>query len=117
MKYAHKELFSAEEWPIDELQEALTALAIQTEVPLSILFFIDALDEHEGNHGDLIKVIRTIFLPTIASTLNVKFCLASRPEPAFRNAFETCPGFLVHEHTRADVQWYAHEQIFSSILC
>lgn len=43
MKYAHKELFSAEEWSIDELQEALTALAIQTEVPLRILFFIDAV--------------------------------------------------------------------------
>ena len=117
MKYARKELFSAEEWSIDDLQEALTALTIQTEVPLNILFFIDALDEHEGNHRDLIKVIRTTFLPTIASTVNVKFCLASRPEPAFRNAFETCPGFLVHEHTRADVQWYAHEQIISNILC
>ena len=81
-----------------------------------MLFFIDALDEHEGNHRDLIRVIRNSFIPSGASIVNVKFCLASRPEPAFRNAFGSSPGLLVHEHTRDDVQWYARRQIDSSIL-
>ena len=107
---------SAETWSADDLQEALTAITGQDKSPLNVLFFIDALDEHEGNHGDLIRVIRNSFIPKGASVVNVKFCLASRPDPAFTNAFGLCPGLLVHEYTRDDVQWYARQQIASSIL-
>lgn len=114
--YVHQESSSAETWLVDDLHEAVTAITGQDEVPLNVLFFIDALDEHEGNHRDLIRVIRNSFIPRGASIVNVKFCLASRPDPAFTNAFESCPGLLVHEYTREDVQWYARQQIASSIL-
>ena len=114
--YVHQESSSAETWLVEDLQEALTAITGQDEVPLNVLFFIDALDEHGGNHRDLIRVIQNSFIPRGASRVNVKFCLASRPDPAFTNAFESCPGLLVHEHTRNDVQWYARQQIASSIL-
>ena len=114
--HVHQLSSSAESWSADDLQEALTAITGQDKSPLNVLFFIDALDEHEGNHGDLIRVIRNSFIPKGASVVNVKFCLASRPDPAFTNAFETCPGLLVHEYTRDDVQWYARQQIASSIL-
>ena len=114
--YVHQESYSAESWLVDDLQEALTAITGQDEVPLNVLFFIDALDEHEGIHRDLIRVIQNSFIPWGGSRVNVKFCLASRPDPAFTNAFEYCPGLLVHEYTREDVQWYARQQIASSIL-
>lgn len=114
--YVHQEPSSAETWLVDELQEGLTAITRQDEVPLNVLFFIDALDEHEGNHRDLIRVIRNSFIPMGASIVNVKLCLASRPDPAFTNAFGACPGLLVHEYTMEDVQWYASQQIASSIL-
>ena len=114
--YVHQESSSAETWLVDDLQEALTAITGQDEVPINVLFFIDALDEHEGNHRDLIRVIRNSFIPSGASIVNVKFCLASRPDPAFTNVFESCPGLLVHEYTREDVQWYARQQIASSIM-
>ena len=114
--HVHQLSSSAETWSADDLQEALTAITGQVKSPLNVLFFIDALDEHEGNHGDLIRVIRNSFIPKAASVVNVKFCLASRPDPAFTNAFGLCPGLLVHQYTRDDVQWYAHQQIASSIL-
>ena len=114
--YVYHVSSSAETWSVDDLQEALTAIMKQDKIPLNVLFFIDALDEHEGNHRDLIRVIRNSFIPSGDSVVNVKFCLASRPEPAFRNAFGSSPGLLVHEHTRDDVQWYARRQIDSSIL-
>ena len=107
---------SAEPWSTDDLEEALTAITGQDKSPLNVLFFIDALDEHEGNHRDLIRIIRNSLVPKGASVVNVKFCLASRPDPVFTNAFELCPGLLVHEYTRNDVQWYARQQIASSIL-
>ena len=114
--HVHHLSSSAETWSADDLQKALTAITGQDKSPLNVLFFIDALDEHEGNHGDLIRVIRNSFIPKGASVVKVKFCLASRPDPAFTNAFEICPGLLVHEYTRNDVQWYARQQIASSIL-
>ena len=114
--YVNQESSSAETWLVDDLQEALTAITGQDEVPLNVLFFIDALDEHEGNHRDLIRVIQNSFIPRGASIVNVKFCLASRPDPAFTNAFASCPVLLVHEYTKDDVQWYARQQIASSIL-
>ena len=106
---------SAETWSVDDLQEVLTAITGQDEVSMNVLFFIDALDEHEGNHRDLIRVISNSFIARGASKVNVKFCLASRPDPAFIHAFGSCPGLLVHEYTKDDVQWYARHQIASSI--
>ncbi|KAK0512960.1 hypothetical protein JMJ35_004977 [Cladonia borealis] len=114
--YVHQGSSGAESWFADDLQEALIAITRQEEVPLNVLFFIDALDEHEGNHRDLIRVIQNSFKATEASKVKVKFCLASRPDPAFTNAFGFCPGLLVQEYTRDDVQWYAHQQIVSNIL-
>ena len=114
--YVHQGSYSAGTLLVDDLQEALTAITGQDEVPLNVLFFIDALDEHEGNHRDLIRFIRNSFIPRGGSRVNMKFCLASRPDPAFTNAFEYCPGLLVHEYTREDVQLYARQQIASSIL-
>ena len=114
--HAYQVSSSAQAWSADDLQEALTAITGQDKRPLNVLFFIDALDEHEGNHRDLIRVIRNSFIPNGASVVNVKFCLASRPDPVFTNAFKLCPGLLVHEYTRDDVEWYARQQIASSIL-
>ena len=113
--YVYQESSSTKTWSVHDLQEALIAITGQNEVPLNVLFFVDALDEYEGNYRDLIRVIQDSFISRGPSMVNVKFCLASRPYPAFTNAFGSCPGLLVHEHTRDDVQWYARQQIASSI--
>ena len=115
--HVHQGSPSTEACLVNDLQESLSAITGQDEVPLNILFFIDALDEHEGNHKDLIKVFQKSFIARGASKVNVKFCLASRPDPAFTNAFGSCPGLFVHEYTRDDVKSYAHRQIASNILC
>lgn len=101
--YVYQEPSSAETWSVDDLQEALTAITGQDEVPLNVLFFIDALDEHEGNHRDLIGVIRHSFVPKGASIVNVKFCLASRPDPAFTHAFESLLAFQ-----SMNIQWMTY---------
>lgn len=44
-----------------------------------ICFFIDGLDEHDGDYMSLLDLILQIH-----GTSNVKICLSSRPEPAFR---------------------------------
>ena len=115
--YMYQESSSTKTWSVHDLQEALIAITGQSEVPLNVLFFVDALDEYEGNYRDLIRVIQNSFISREPSMVNVKFCLASRSYPAFANAFGFCPGLLVHEHTRDDVQWYARQQIASSIQC
>ena len=115
--YVYQESSYTKIWSVDDLQEALIAITGQNQVPLNVLFFVDALDEYEGNYRDLIRVIQDSFVSRGPSMVNVKICLASRPYPAFMNVFGSCPGLLVHEHTRDDVQWYACQQIASSIQC
>ena len=115
--YVYHESSNTKTWSVHDLQEALIAITGQSEVPLNVLFFVDALDEYEGNYRDLIRVIQNSFISRGPSMVNVKFCLASRSYPAFANAFGSCPGLLVHENTRDDVQWYARQQIASSIQC
>lgn len=116
LDHMYQVVSGAETWSVDDLQEALAAITGQNEDPLNMLLFIDALDEHMGNHRELIKVIRDSFIPRGASKVNVKICLASRPDPSFANAFESSPGLSVHDYTRDDVQWYARQQLASSIL-
>ena len=109
-------LFRSETWSIKSLQHALVAITRQTEVALNVLIFVDALDEHDGNHRDLIKFIRHAFTPTEVAAINVKMCFASRPESVYHSAFEEFPGLVIHQHTREDIQRYVREQINSATL-
>ena len=110
----HDDLFAIRTWSLEELQEALEAVARQSEVALNVMFCIDALDEHYGNHRTLVKVIQQAFLSKAPTALHVKICLASRPEPVFMNAFDECPGLCIHEHTRSDVKRYTLGQMVHS---
>ena len=102
-------------WSIKSLEEALIGILSQAKIQLNVLFFIDALDEHSGDQKDLLNIIRRCFLMETPPNVHVKFCLASRPEPVFKMAFESCPGLSIDEHTMGDIKRYIHGQIESSL--
>ncbi|KAL9621296.1 MAG: hypothetical protein Q9160_004187, partial [Pyrenula sp. 1 TL-2023] len=87
------------QWTLEELDEAILALIGQCNVPLNVFFLIDALDEHYGNHRALVEILRRFIPQRTPTKINVKLCLASRPEPLFRLAFNKYPGVKIHEHT------------------
>lgn len=107
-------IFTSEQWTMEELNEAISALIEQDKTPLNVLFMFDALDEHQGNHTALIDILQR-FGTQKRDNVNIKLCLASRQEPVFRKAFSKYPGVVIHEHTENDVRRYTHERIQTSI--
>jgi hypothetical protein len=63
--------------------------------------FIDGLEEFEGDHGELVKVIKRLNnLP------GVKICVSSRPWSVFNDAFERSPSLKVQDMTWNDIICY-----------
>ena len=96
------------------VREALIAIVQQSEIPMNILFFIDALDEHQGSHEELVNILRSLSSPQDPATIRIKLCLASRPESIFPGAFHKCPGFAVQGYTRSDIGQYVFGRINST---
>lgn len=67
---------------------------------MRLAFFIDGLDEFNGNHEELVQLIIS------AKTPNIKFCCASRPWHVFEDAFEGRPSLLLERLTQEDIKRY-----------
>jgi hypothetical protein len=94
-------------WPLEQLEKAFKIIATQSTIPLKVCLFIDALDEHSGDHGRLLALIRRLEQKDATDTVILKICVSSRPEPSFVVGFASCPQFKVHYHTRDDIARYA----------
>lgn len=74
--------------------------------------FVDALDEHDGNHRDLISILVEWAQASEAATLfQLRLCVAGRPENVFKIAFRTCPGFAIQDHTTNNIRHYTEDRI------
>ncbi|KAG4439196.1 hypothetical protein IFR05_005317 [Cadophora sp. M221] len=90
------------ELSIGELEQALLNLTNAT-CELSgyrVCFFIDGLDEFEGDHWKLAKILKQW-----ASSPGVKICVSSRPYSDFENSFATGPEscLRLQAHTYQDM--------------
>jgi len=66
-------------------------------------FFIDGLDELEGDHDSLIK---TLYTWVNANQSAIKICVSSRDWLIFRERFSGCPKLQLHELTLPDIAAY-----------
>jgi hypothetical protein len=69
-------------------------------------FFIDGLDEYDGNYLDGIA-----FLEELAVHPHIKIIVASRPIPDCVSAFQHLPHLKLHDLTRADITSYVKDKI------
>ncbi|KAF2972592.1 hypothetical protein GQX73_g1010 [Xylaria multiplex] len=78
-------------WTTDELSKTLRALTTIEDEQISFCFYIDGLDEYEGDHIEL----------------------CSRPWPVFEASFgsETLKKLYVHDLTRGDIKRFAKHQL------
>lgn len=97
------------------LKEALMAIVQQDKIPINVLFFIDALDEHHGSHIELIKLLKCLSNVENSTTVRIKLCLASRQESVFPGAFHRSPGFAIHEYTHSDIEQYVGDHVESAL--
>ncbi|KAK4201687.1 prion-inhibition and propagation-domain-containing protein [Triangularia verruculosa] len=96
--------------PIDlpnqnEVRNAFLALA---QLPVKFCFFIDGLDEYDGNNKEVIE-----FITTVAKNQNVKMLVSSRPELAFVDAFSDRSMLRMQDLTREDIGLYVKDKLES----
>ena len=100
----------------NELQDCLTRIVLLLdEASTKLCLFIDGLDEFDGDHGDLIKLLTRILHGS-----SVKLCVASRPWVVFEEALKNKPSLRLEDLTFNDIKEYVttrfhHDDNFSRL--
>lgn len=95
------------DWTIPELQQALEMIISQS--PFRFAFFLDGLDEFDGDPQVLVE-----FVGRITVKDNVKVCVASRPWNLFQDAFEQSLSLRLEQLTYGDIRLYVSERFRQS---
>ncbi|KAL9090904.1 MAG: hypothetical protein Q9165_005112 [Trypethelium subeluteriae] len=91
-------------WKQKDIEKALSSITCLEQ--LNLCLFVDALDEHEGNHRALLAAVSRFQELCDDRKFRLRLCLSSRPENVFQHAFQACPGFAIHEWTKQDILKY-----------
>ena len=99
-------------WTLSELKEAFSQLRNIACEARKFCFFIDGLDEYEGDHFELIEVI----LET-ANSPYIKLCVSSRPWNCFEDAFGKSDDHKLYlqDLTRQDIEIYVKAKLTKPI--
>ena len=98
-------------WTQSQLQEATLSIASRSTSHLNLCLFIDALDEHDGNHKELISTLIALTEFKENPMFKIRLCVAGRPENVFKDAFRDYPSFAIHDYTETDIRLYAEDRI------
>lgn len=95
-------------WDIREMTELLKSLARTHQMSTKFCFFIDGLDEFDGNIFEIID-----WLKEIHESEGIKLCLAGRPWNCFENHFgeDKSLKLYLHDLTRSDIALYVRENL------
>lgn len=91
-------------WTRLELSEAFKNLSEQRLLSLKFCFFVDGVDEYDGeDHTHIINVLKSL-----NASPSVKICLSSRPWNIFVKAFgaDIHQRLLLQDHNKYDIQRY-----------
>ena len=88
-------------WTSSELHRMLLMAVNEISKTMKICFFIDGLDEFEGEKDNLICLITEII-----TYENVKACVASRPWVEFQDAFGHEPNLMLQDLTYLDIKHF-----------
>jgi hypothetical protein len=79
----------------------------QKVVPVEMCWFIDGLDEYEGDHEEISELFRA----AATSNHKIKICISSRPLLEFEDAFRSCPGLRLQDLTFRDINKYVSDKL------
>jgi hypothetical protein len=97
-------------WSMTELAQAFRNLIADTSK--RFFFFIDGLDEFDGDGAELVDFIAE----TLTSRTNVKICVASRPWLVFEDAFKCQASLRLEDLTAPDIHLYVTEKLRSNAM-
>lgn len=96
-------------WSERKLAVALSRLASSPTHFETYCFFIDGLDEFDGDHNLLVEV-----LEDITSAKHIKVCCSSRPLPIFMESFAEYPSLRLQDLTASDIRLYVDDELKNS---
>lgn len=102
-------------WDLAALEKTLELISQNSDFQSNLCLFVDGLDEHNGDHRELIRILRNIAQQGDNPKFLVRLVLAGRPENVFKSAFQKEPGFAIHEHTTDDIRQYTQGRIQAEI--
>ena len=105
---------SLPKWDYPAMYNALKAVLRQRESSCQIALFLDALDEVSGDYIDqLMEMIDQLGALPDGQIVKLKVCIASRPWLAVHQILEDYSGFVLQDHTIADISIYINEMLSS----
>jgi hypothetical protein len=95
-------------WSLSELHEVLQEVVKTKDVRVKLCFFIDGLDEYDGDHFEVCEILKDL-----TQSQDIKICVSSRPWNVFEEAFGQSPQskIYVHELIRGEIQGYAQSRL------
>ncbi|KAH6955665.1 hypothetical protein BKA56DRAFT_503443 [Ilyonectria sp. MPI-CAGE-AT-0026] len=98
---------SHEAWDFDELKTVFGCIVSLSSLTTRFCFFIDGLDEFNGEEEDIAKI-----LLSIASSPNIKICASSRPRSIFDEMLWSTQFMLqMQDFTKPDMQVYVRRRL------
>ncbi|KAF2853440.1 hypothetical protein T440DRAFT_505771 [Plenodomus tracheiphilus IPT5] len=95
-------------WSWDELQQAFRRLIKQCSKSYRLAFFIDGMDEFQGNPMELIEFISNLITP------GIKICASSRPWVVFEDAFGHQSHLRLENLTHNDIKVFVTSKMTAS---
>lgn len=108
-RWSQRATVQPEKWTLDELRSVFQDISKRTSLKVNFCFFIDGLDEYDGDHIDICSVLQNL----ANESPHFKFCLSSRPWNVFENFFgrQASQKIYVHDLTEDDIRQYARSRL------
>ena len=99
---------TSDHWTRAELLNAFSELSHQSRLKKRFCFFIDGLDEYDGDHLEVVDLVQGF-----ATSKDIKICVSSRPWNVFTRAFGwgSHPKFHLEDLTRRDIKSYVQDML------
>ena len=94
-------------WTEHRLSLALRGVLTHIPPTINLYFFIDGLDEFDGDEDDLMSLVRLL-----NQTPQAKVCVSSRPEQIFRQGFAQSPQIKLHDLNFSDLKKAAEDRLY-----
>ena len=106
--------YDSQEWPPDrnwtlnKLLDIFKRLSADPAMRHAFCFFIDGLDEYEGDHNDIIELVNVL-----AESKAIKICISSRPWIVFNAAYgeHNTWKLRLQEFNKSDIRRFASESL------
>ena len=111
-KYGYQLLTEAQAWTTHRLLSILEIILNTAAArKVYVCFFLDGLDEYDGESDLLLD-----WIDTAAKKENVKMCISSRPEEPYRRRFAHAAQLSLQELTQEDIYNYIKDRLENSLL-